>query len=307
MTSAIVPVNFIVGSRKLWSVRRRLETVSFTLDNLIRGDAPSWPTPHTDVDGLRVLSAPPASLSAIHTGYPGYLIGGMQVYDRYYIEMEGVTYDEYFQKFSSKTRSTLKRKRRKLATVTDNRCEVREFKREEDIDAFMADAAPLSRRTYQSRLLDVGLPEGPEAVKEAKALARQGQVRAYILYADGKAVSYLYLPISNGIITYAHLGYEPSMASLSVGTILQLEALERLFAERCYRFFDFTEGTGAHKQMFGTSSVRACTFFALRPTLANRILMTSLRTFDSSVAMAKRVAARTGVMASIRKALRAGQ
>ena len=77
-----------------------------------------------------------------------------------------------------------------------------------------------------------------------------------------------------------------------------MEALERLFAERRYAYFDFTEGDGAHKAMFGTHALRCASFALLSPTLANRALITSRRAFDASVAGAKALAARLASGAS---------
>ena len=40
-----------------------------------------------------------------------------------------------------------------------------------------------------TRLLDAGLPESPEAIAEMKELARNDELRAYILYIDNRPVS----------------------------------------------------------------------------------------------------------------------
>jgi hypothetical protein len=76
----------------------------------------------------------------------------------------GRSYQDYLAGFSSKTRSTLGRKYRKLAERSGGALDIRDFNRADQIDAFMADAVPLSRRTYQTRLLDAGLPEGEQAI-----------------------------------------------------------------------------------------------------------------------------------------------
>jgi CelD/BcsL family acetyltransferase involved in cellulose biosynthesis len=152
--------------------------------------------------------------------------------------------------------------------------------------------------------LDAGLPDTADARAGLMDLAMQNRIRAFLLFVEGKAVSYLYLPIENGIISYAFLGYDPAVANLSPGTVLQLYALEKLFAENCYRYFDFTEGEGAHKQMFGTHSIEACSFFLLKPTVANWLLLKSLGVFDSSIAIASSLARRTGAASSIRRMLR---
>ena len=46
--------------------------------------------------------------------------------------------------------------------------------------------------------------------------------------------------VREGIVDYAYLGYDPDYLHLSVGTVLQWLALDSLFAERRFRFFDFT-------------------------------------------------------------------
>ena len=84
-----------------------------------------------------------------------------------------------------------------------------------------------------------------------------------------------------------------------------MEALERLFAEQRYRHFDFTEGDGAHKAMFGTHSVACSSFMLLSPTFANRALIASRGVFDTGVAAAKSLAERSGALAGIRSRLRA--
>jgi hypothetical protein len=304
MSTGIVPVKFVIGSRKLLAVPRVLDTVSFGLSELIAGEAPAMPPAQGRVDGLRVLSLPMAALGEVKARFAGYILGGFQSYRRFYIEMEGRSYQDYLAGFSSKTRSTLNRKHRKLVERSGGALDMREFNRADQVEAFMADAVPLSHRTYQTRLLDAGLPEGAEAIAGMKVLAEQDRMRAYMLYLDGQAVSYLYLPIDNGTVTYAYLGYDPDHAQLSVGTVLQMEALRRLFAEQRYRYFDFTEGEGAHKQMFGTASIAACSFFLLRPTIINRLLIGSLNVFDGGVSRARRVMERHGALGPLRRMLR---
>jgi len=302
MTSAAVPLKFVVGSRKLLEVRRQLCTVSFDLARLIEGRMPPFPDDGA-AEGYRVLSAPQAAVPSIRERHPGYLLGGFQAYRRFYIDMAG-SYAEYLARFSGKTRSTLGRKRRKLAELAGGTLVVREYRSPAEIEDFLAHALPLSQRTYQTRLLDAGLPEGPEARAAMLREARADAVRAYLLFVGGEAVSYLYLPVEDGTVTYAYLGYDPAFAAHSVGTVLQMEALERLFAEQRYARFDFTEGEGAHKALFGTDCIEACSFLLLKPTLANRALIGSLDLFDAAVAKAKRLALRSGATGTLRRLLR---
>ena len=296
-----VPIDFTIGARRLLAVPRTMATWSFGLEQVLASDLPDPPDPGPD--GLRVLSAPTDRLTAITARYPGFLAGGRQDYRRHYIDMSG-GFAEYLARFSGKTRSTLRRKARKLAEETGGYT-VTEHRTPAEIEAFLAAALPLSARTYQARLLDAGLPDSPAARRAMLEAAEADRMRAFLLHAGGKPVAYLSLPVVGATLVYAHLGYDPGHARLSPGTVLQMDALERLFAEERYRWFDFTEGEGAHKAMFGTHSAACSSLVLLRPTLANRALLASRGAFDSGVAQAKALAERSGMLARIRAGLRA--
>ncbi len=298
-----VPIRFVAGSRKLFEVPRRLHTISCGLVDLVAGTPPDLPAPDRESDGYRLLSMPEGAVAVIRDSRPAHVLGGMQSYRRYYIDMTG-DYQTYLGRFSSKTRSTLGRKRRRLTEECGGTLDVREYRSPAELDLFLQSALPLSRLTYQARLLDAGLPETPEARAQMMHLAGDGRLRAYLLFAGDRPISYLYLPIDRGVITYAFLGYDPEFAALSPGTVLQLEALERLFGEGGHRYFDFTEGEGAHKQLFGTHSVAASSFLLLRGTLANRVLLRSLDAFDTGVASVRDIAERSGAATRIRRILR---
>lgn len=298
MTAAI---DFTLGARRLASVPRLLSTWSFALEDVLAGTLPPAPPPGRD--GVRVLSAPAAQLSAVAAHYPGLIAGGRQDYRRHYIDM-GTGFAGYMERFSGKTRSTLRRKARKLAEDAGGYA-VTEHRTPAEIEAFLTAALPLSARTYQARLLDAGLPDSPEARRAMLEAAEDDRMRAFLLHAGGAAVAYLSLPVSGRTLVYAHLGYDPDWTRLSVGTVLQMDALERLFAEDRFAWFDFTEGEGAHKAMFGTHSAECASLVLLEPTLANRALLGARDAFDAGVASAKALAARSGALGRLRALLRA--
>ncbi len=299
MSSAAI--DFTLGSRRLLSVPRALSTWSFGLEQVLSQALPDAPAPGPD--GLRILSAPTERLAAIAARYPGFVAGGRQDYRRHYIDMTG-SFEDYMARFSGKTRSTLRRKAKKLAEETGGTT-ITEHRTPAEIEAFLAAALPLSARTYQARLLDAGLPDSPEARRAMLEAAEDDRMRGFLLHAGLRPIAYLSLPVVGATLVYAHLGYDPDHARLSPGTVLQMEALERLFAEQRYRWFDFTEGDGAHKAMFGTGSAQCSSLVLLRPTLANRALLATRGAFDAGVAQAKALAERSGALAQIRARLRA--
>ncbi|KPF63540.1 GNAT family N-acetyltransferase [Porphyrobacter sp. AAP60] len=296
-----ISIDFTLGSRRLLSVPRQLANWAFTLEDVLAGTPPE--APPSGPDGLRVLSAPTASLPYVAAHFPGYVAGGRQDYRRHYIDM-GQGFSEYMAGFSGKTRSTLRRKARKLADEAGGYT-VSEHRTPAEIDVFLAAALPLSAKTYQARLLDAGLPDTPEARQIMLAAAEADRMRCFLLHAGGEAVAYLALPVTGQTLVYAHLGYDPAWARLSPGTVLQMDALERLFDEARYRWFDFTEGDGAHKEMFGTGHAACSSLVLLKPTLGNRTLLGARAGFDAGAAQAKALAQRSGALGRIRSLLRA--
>ena len=300
--SSTYEIPFTVGSRRLLTVKRDVTTLAFSLEDILCGRIP--PVPHlAQAEGLRVLSAPTCTEAQLRETLPGFLVGAREGYARSYIEMEG-SYEDYLARFSGKTRSTLRRKRRKFEKAGGDELNLRSFCSSEELDEFLRFALPLSRKTYQARLLDAGLPESATARTEMRGLAEQGRVRAFLLFLGREAVAYLYLPVVGGTLVYAYLGYDPDHASLSPGTVLQMAALESLFAEGRFRYFDFTEGQGAHKALFGTDSVVCASFLMLPPTLANRTLLASHGGFNAAVGTAKSLARRSGLETAARRLLR---
>ncbi len=292
-------IDFTVGSRRLLSVGRDLASWSFTLEDVLAGDAAPLSPPRPGRDGLRVLSAPAPAIAAITACFRHHLTGGRQDYRRHYIAMDGLSHEDYLARFSGKTRSTLRRKARKLGSY-----EVTEHRTPAEIERFLDAALPLSAKTYQARLLDAGLPAGAAARKAMLEAAEDHRMRCFLLSVEGEAIAYLSLPVVGRTLVYEHLGYAPEWARMSPGTVLQLDALERLFAEQRYAYFDFTEGEGAHKAMFGTDHADCASFVLLDPTLANRALLGARAGFDGAVSGAKSLAQRSGALARMRSALR---
>ena len=167
----------------------------------------------------------------------------------------------------------------------DLRC----YRTAEDMEAFYEQARAVSALTYQERLLRAGLPEGPEELAEMRALAARDQARGWLLWLDGRPISYLYAPAEGETLLYAFLGYDPAFAALSPGNVLQLEVMRQLMDERRFRRFDFAEGEGRHKALFATGAVDCVDLLLLRPTFANLAAGRALTLFDGAVELAKRL------------------
>lgn len=187
----------------------------------------------------------------------------------------GMSFKEYEGKFSSKTRATINRKLRKYAEYCQGPIPWSVYKRPDEMKTFFELAREVSKKTYQEKLLDAGVPESDEFLREMESLAAQNRVRAYVLFDGQRPISYLYCPVENGVLTYAYLGYDPDYFKWSVGTVLQWLALKQLFEESCFQIFDFTEGQSEHKRLFSTHEIQCANVIFLKKSVRNLSLIYS--------------------------------
>ena len=287
MPASEIALPLRIGARTVWTLRRRLVRRALTLEDALAGRLPALPPLGADDDGYLVTSLPAALVPRLADQAKGLRPFVRQRYARNFARLD-LGFDEYLAGFSSKSRSTLRRKAKKLAERSGGSLDLRCYRTPDEIERFHADARAQSARTYQERLLDAGLPSGPEAIAEMREKARRDQLRAWLLFVDGRPISYLYAPAEGDTLIYAYLGYDPNHAEYSPGTVLQLEAMRQLMAEGRFRLFDFTEGEGQHKRQFATGGIDCVDLLLVRPTAANLFTGWALNGFDGAVAAAKR-------------------
>lgn len=214
------------------------------------------------------------------------------------------SFAEYQKKFSSKTRSTINRKIKKYAEYCGGALSWKTYRTVAEMREFLPLAREVAKKTYQEKLLDAGIPDDEKFVRLMESLAAENRVRAYVLFDRERPVSYLYCPVEESVLLYAYLGYDPEYMKWSVGTILQWLAVEQLFDEGCFRFFDFTEGASEHKRLFATHEMQCANVVFLRNTPRNRVLAYSHWLTGRFSGWLGDVLEKFGVKAKVKKILR---
>lgn len=276
-----------VGLRELLAFNFRLNVVHDFISSVETGNSPvTEPAkPAPDSDGFlfkdKKISQPMQKLKI------GKLIRYIpHFYNHCYINLN-TSFDEYKKKFSSKSLSTIKRKINKCKK--DGEVDFREYRAAADIKPFFDIALPLSQLTYQEKLLDAGLPSDEDFLTKSIELASNDNLRAYILFIEGKAAAYLYCPVKNGVLLYSYLGYHPDYAQMSAGTVLQWLALERIFAEEKFSLFDFTEGESPHKKYFATDTKLCADVFFFRKSLKSVVAVFCHYAVEAIIKLAKKI------------------
>ena len=270
-----VPFKYQLSDWTLFSIALPLQCRSATL---LGAPVPASQPPDTErqpeSEGFMIRALPIEERLPPLTRTGNYLRYVPLQYEHCYIDL-GLGFKRYQEKFSSKTRATIKRKIRKYAKHCGGEIPWKIYREPEQMREFFQLAREVSALSYQERLLDAGLPGSEDYICEAEARAANGTVRAYILFDGDQPVSYLYCPIENDVLIYAYLGYDPNYMKHSVGTVLQWLALDSLFAEGGFKTFDFTEGQSDHKRLFSTHQMLRAHVFLIRPSLRNTAVIRS--------------------------------
>lgn len=301
-----VPFKFQLGDWTLFSVSIPLQVRAVKLsDQTPPVVAPSPPADELmpGSQGFLIRGLPiVAPLPAISRSGDYFRYAPLQ-YQHCYIDL-GQSFESYQKKFSSKTRSTINRKIRKYAEHCGGSIPWKTYKAPEDMREFFRLARTVSKSTYQERLLDAGIPGSEAFIAQAESLAAEQRLRAYILFDGERPVSYLYCPVEEGVLTYAYLGYDPDYMHMSVGTVLQWLAVEQLFEEACFRYFDFTEGQSDHKRLFATHQQQRANVYLVRKNLRNAVIIKSHMFMERFSTWLGTMLDRFGIKARIKRFLR---
>jgi len=302
-------LKFQLSDWTLLKVRLPLETHAFGLIRGVESVQDPMPPRSTLAPGARgfVLRALPVDelLSPLSRA-GGYLRYVPLQYQHYFIDMAG-DFDSYRQKFSAKTRSTISRKIKKFTEHCDGQLRWQAYRTPDELQTFFPLARVISAKTYQERLLDAGLPSDDDYMTSICGEAAQGNVRAFILFDRERPVSYLFCPVKEDVLIYDYLGYDPEYQKLSVGTVLQWLALEALYQERRFRYFDFTEGESEHKRLFATHDRRCANVMFVRDSLAMSALLRSHMAFGAFSTGLGALLQRWGLKSRVRRLLRFGR
>jgi CelD/BcsL family acetyltransferase involved in cellulose biosynthesis len=175
-------------------------------------------------------------------------------------------FDEYLSRMPGKSRHEIRRKLRRFIEHSGGQIDLRTYRSVPEAQTFYPLACAVSRKTYQHRLLGVGLPDRAALEAELLERARRDAMRGYLLFHRGAAIAYAYATRTGDCLQFRSIGYDPRLRELSPGIVLLYEALRSAIGELCFSIIDFGFGEARYKREFATGSLRCATLFLFRPT-----------------------------------------
>lgn len=215
------------------------------------------------------------------------------------------TYKEYIQGLGSRSKQSVQYSVRRLEKDMAGRVAVRKFETPEDSRRFLEDAAAISRKTYQANLLGLGIHADADSLARMRHTAERGWLRSYILYCNDTPAAFILGFQYGGCYYYEDVGYDPAFAKWSVGTVLQVKAIEDIYeSPGMPAHFDFSTGEGPHKRRFGNLRRPEVNLLVFRRTLRNRFVTFVYRLMDGTSVVITRLLDRMGVKDRLKKFIR---
>ena len=230
---------------------------------------PAWPV---GARGLVLRDAPAAEFPLGLRRGSGHLEYVSRHDPLYVVDLAG-DFDTYLRShFKPKSRQNLQRAVRRFDEqfAREGQPVWRVATTPEQVQGFLQRAAALSARTYQQRLLGVGIVDDERSREAFRLAAEQGRARGYELYAGEQLVAFAWCRALGGRLVYDTIGYASEAAAHSPGNVLLYHLLADLFALGRYRLLDFGPGEAAYKSLFATRRDTAVELLFLRDGLANR-------------------------------------
>jgi CelD/BcsL family acetyltransferase involved in cellulose biosynthesis len=175
-----------------------------------------------------------------------------------FVELAGLSWDDYLARRSRQLRSQLGRKLRSLRRKHDVR-----FRRTQRSEEVAADLGILFR------LHDARWAERPEAsgladpairafhLEFATIALERGWLRLTVMEVDGEPIAALYGWLIGGRWSYYQAGFDPAWSRHSPGFLLLAETIREAIADGASEY-DMLLGEEAFKRRFATSSRRVC-------------------------------------------------
>jgi len=156
-----------------------------------------------------------------------------------------------FNFHSKKTRYKQRRQDRLLVEAFSGKVNLVEITKADQVDYFIEAASGIVEQTYQASL-GIGVRKDDTELKDfLLELIEDDYLRAYLLEAKGKAISYALGDVQSNVYYLWATSFLPEHRKLTPGTVLLNRIMNNL-AEEGVELFDFGYGDSSYKRILGS-------------------------------------------------------
>jgi hypothetical protein len=210
--------------------------------------------------------------------------------------------DAYWSQFSSKTRSTFRRKTRKIGAITFER-----ITRADQVADFLEAAHAISRNSWQTERLGLRVHNDEVERRQLETLAEKGALRSYLLRKEGCPAAFLVGNQFRGYFNYEEVGYDRNLAQDSPGQVLLVQAIDDLLEHDSPAWLDFGGGDADYKRLFANHRSSSGNVLLVPRSLPLDGLFAYAALCRRTGAIARRIAGRMGLTTRFRQMIRRGR
>ena len=219
----------------------------------------------------------------------------------------GSGFDAFLGSLSAKSRQSMRRSLRRFEENFDGRFAFRVYMSPAEVTEFLDAVEPVSKRTYQGRMLGLAVTREGHIGNRAIEGARHGYTRCYLLTVDGKPIAWRIGFQSGGVFCSHHIGYDPDLEDWHPGVLMHLYSIKHMTEVlRDVSVLDLLYGDNDFKRRASNLSRDEQNYYLIPRTFRGALTYTCLRTCNATSGLIGRLLESAGLKARLKTALRRG-
>ena len=226
------------------------------------------------------------------------------VYQRRFCNIQ-TSLEEYLLSLPAKSRQDLKRSLRRFSTEYQDRFSVTVSSSIPEVTAFLDIVEPVSRETYQGKLLGLAVGKDGHIGHEAIEGARLGYTRCLLLTIDDKPVAWR-IGFIYGNNFYSHnIGFAPEFRRFHPGVVMHLQTIMYLSEHHPeIEILDMLYGDNDFKRKVATSSRQERNVYLFQRNLYGWCAWSLLKSSNFVSELTGRALEKLGLKAALKSAIR---
>lgn len=198
-------------------------------------------------------------------------------YQRCRIRLEG-DFDAYLATLGRGTRKDLKKTVRVFRERVGEAAELQVVMTPSDLEAILPELERLSGKTYQSRLLGMGIAHGNFVERQLRFGVSRGIGRVDLLRVRGEPISFQVGYTYNGTFHATQTGYDPTWADLHPGIVHLLFMIDGFCRNSSQvRYFDLMYGQSLYKTRLSNTFHEESQFYLIPRTARGWLICAAFR------------------------------
>lgn len=214
-------------------------------------------------------------------------------------------FDAYLGSLSSKSRQSMRRSLKRFEAHFDGRFTLQLCQSTADVAHFLERVEPVSKRTYQGRMLGLAVTRAGYVGSKVMEGARLGYARCYLLAVDQKPVAWRIGLVKDGFFCSHHIGYDPEFKDWHPGVLMHLYSVRHMAeVAKDVRVLDLLYGDNDFKRRASNRSRDEQNYYLFPRTLRGALTYSCLAMCNLVSGSLGRLLERAGLKAKLKAALR---